>query len=90
VDECHFMMAIIKTQAIQAGIKFIMSLLTPAGAFVKAAMMIIDLVKFFVRKVAQIMELVKAFTDGIKATASRNVGAVANLMESFILQILMK
>jgi len=75
-------MDIIKTQAIQAGIKFIMSLLTPAGAFVKAAMMIIDLVKFFVQKAAQIMELVKAFTDGIKAIASGNVGAVAKAIES--------
>jgi len=75
-------MDIIKTQAIQAGIKFIMSLLTPSGAFVKAAMMIIDLVKFFVQKAAQIMELVKAFTDGIKAIASGNVGAVAKAIES--------
>ncbi|WP_295213429.1 DNA/RNA non-specific endonuclease [uncultured Chryseobacterium sp.] len=75
-------MDIIKTQAIQAGIRFIMSLLTPAGAFVKAAMMIIDLVKFFVQKAAQIMELVKAFTDGIKAIASGNVGAVAKAIEN--------
>lgn len=73
---------IIKTQAIQAGIKFIMGLLTPAGAFVKAAMMIIDLVKFFVQKAAQIMELVKAFTEGIKAIASGNVGAVAKAIEN--------
>ncbi len=75
-------MDIIKTQAIQAGIKFIMSLLTPAGAFVKAAMMIIDLVKFFVQKAAQIIELVKAFTDGIKAIASGNIGAVAKAIEN--------
>ena len=78
-------MDIIKTQAIQAGIKFIMSLLTPAGAFVKAAMMIIDLVKFFVQKAAQIMELVKAFSDSIKAIASRNIVAVAKSNEKNIL-----
>ncbi|WP_394666756.1 hypothetical protein [uncultured Chryseobacterium sp.] len=73
---------IIKTQAIQAGIKIIMSLLTPAGAFVRAAMMIIDMVKFFVQKAAQIMELVRAFTEGIKAIASGNVGAVAKAVEN--------
>ncbi|GAA5084386.1 hypothetical protein GCM10023210_04150 [Chryseobacterium ginsengisoli] len=73
---------IIKTQAIQAGIKIIMSLLTPAGAFIKAAMMIIDLVKFFVQKAAQIMELVRAFTEGIKAIASGNVSAVAKAVEN--------
>ncbi|WP_294286578.1 hypothetical protein [uncultured Chryseobacterium sp.] len=75
-------MDIIQSQVIQAGIRFIMSLLTPAGAFVKAAMMIIDLVKFFVQKAAQIMKLVKAFTDGIKAIASGNVGAVAKAIEN--------
>ncbi|WBX98241.1 hypothetical protein [Chryseobacterium gambrini] len=73
---------IIKTEAIQAGIKFILGLLTPAGAFVKAAMMIIDLVKFFIQKAAQIMELVKAITAGIKAIASGNVAAVAKAIEN--------
>jgi len=73
---------IIKTEAIQAGIKFILGLLTPAGAFVKAAMMIIDLVKFFIQKAAQIMELVKAITEGIKAIASGNVAAVAKAIEN--------
>ncbi|RZJ48503.1 MAG: hypothetical protein EOO44_21015 [Flavobacterium sp.] len=59
-----------------------MGLLTPVGAFVKAAMAIIDVVKFFIQRAAQIMELVKAFTDSIKAIASGNVGAVAKSIEN--------
>ncbi|WP_159476644.1 hypothetical protein [Chryseobacterium sp. 18068] len=73
---------IIKTQAVQAGIKWVMGLLTPAGAFIKAAMAIIDIVKFFIQKASQIMELIKAFTDGVKAIASGNVGAVAKAIEN--------
>ncbi|HEX7870905.1 MAG TPA: hypothetical protein VF455_12410, partial [Chryseobacterium sp.] len=73
---------IIKTQAVEAGIKWVMGLLTPAGAFIKAAMAIIDIVKFFIQKASQIMELIKAFTDGVKAIASGNVGAVAKAIEN--------
>ena len=59
----------IQSQVVQAGIKWIMGLLTPAGAFVKAAMAIIDVVKFFVQRAAQIMELVQAFITRVKAVA---------------------
>ncbi len=43
-------MDIIQNQVIQAGIKWILGLLSPVGAFVKAIMAIIDVVKFFVRR----------------------------------------
>ena len=41
------------TKVIEAGIKWIMGLMSPAGAFIKAAMMIIDIVRFFVERAAQ-------------------------------------
>ncbi len=75
-------MEIIQTQVIQAGIKWIMGLLTPVGAFVKAAMAIIDVVKFFIQRAAQIMELIKAFTDSVAAIASGKIGAVAKSIEN--------
>ena len=75
-------MEIIQTQVIQAGIKWIIGLLTPVGAFVKAAMAIIDVVKFFIQRAAQIMELIKAFTDSVAAIASGKVGAVAKSIEN--------
>ena len=70
------------TKVIEAGIKWIMGLMSPAGAFIKAAMMIIDIVRFFVERAAQIVELVQAFIDGIRALASGGVGAVAKAIET--------
>ncbi|CAM1358366.1 phage tail protein [Tenacibaculum xiamenense] len=70
------------TKVVEAGIKWILGLLSPAGAFVKAAMMIIDIVKFFVERAAQIFELVNAFINSIKALAAGNVKAVAKGIET--------
>jgi hypothetical protein len=75
-------MGIIQSQVIQAGIKWVLGLLSPVGAFVKAAMAIIDVVKFFMQRAAQIGELVKAFTQSIAAIASGKVGAVAASIEN--------
>lgn len=69
------------TKVIEAGIKWVLGLMSPAGAFVKAAMMIIDIVKFFVERAAQIFELVQAFINSIKALAAGNVSAVAKGIE---------
>ncbi len=70
------------TQVVQAAIKWVLGLLSPAGAFIKAAMMIIDVVKFFVQRGSQIIELVNAFVQGIRAIASGNVSAVAEAIEN--------
>lgn len=70
------------TQVIQAGIKWVLGLMNPAAAFVKAAMMIIDIVKFFIERGRQIIELVSAFIDGVKAVASGSVSKVAQAIEN--------
>jgi len=67
---------------IEAGIKWVLGLLNPASAFVKACMMIIDVVRFFIERGSQIIELVRAFIDGVNAVASGNVTAVANAIEN--------
>lgn len=69
------------TTVVDAGIKWILGLMSPAGAFVKAAMMIIDIVKFFIERGSQIMALVNAFIEGVKAVASGNIGAIASKIE---------
>ncbi|HBT09689.1 MAG TPA: hypothetical protein DEB18_09430 [Leeuwenhoekiella sp.] len=69
------------TTVVDAGIKWVLGLMSPAGAFVKAAMMIIDIVKFFIERGSQIMALVNAFIEGVKAVASGNVGAIASQIE---------
>ncbi|WP_025741552.1 eCIS core domain-containing protein [Aquimarina pacifica] len=69
------------TTVVEAGIKWILGLMNPAGAFVKAAMAIIEIVKFFIERGSQILELVKAFIDGIRAVASGSVQKVAEMIE---------
>lgn len=75
-------MDMIQSQVIQAGIKWLLGLLSPVGAFIKACMAIIEVVKFFVQKAAQIIELVNAFIEGVRAVASGSVNAVANAIEN--------
>ena len=75
-------MDIIQNQVIQSGIKWILGLLSPVGAFVKAIMPIIDVVKFFIQRASQIMELVNAFIDSVASIASGKVGAVATAIEN--------
>jgi hypothetical protein len=75
-------MNIVQSQVIQAGIKWVLSLLSPVGAFVKAVMAIIEVVKFFIQRAAQIGELVKAFMESVTAIASGKVGAVAKSIEN--------
>ena len=70
------------TQVIQAGIKWVLGLMNPVGAFIKAAMAIIDIVKFFIERGRQILELVNAFIEGVKAVASGSVARVAQAIEN--------
>lgn len=74
------------TKVIEAGVKWIMGLMSPAGAFVKAAMMIIDIAKFFIERAAQIIDLVSAFVDGIRALANGDVSAVAKAVEKALVK----
>lgn len=70
------------TKVIEAGIKWVLGLMNPVGAFIKAAMMIIDIVKFFIERGRQILALVEAFIDGVKAVASGSVAKVAEAIEN--------
>ena len=70
------------TKVITAGITWLISLLNPASAFVKACKMIYDVIMFFVERGSQIMSLVNAIIDGVGAIASGSIGAAANLVEN--------
>ncbi len=74
-------MGMLISEVIEGGIKWIIGLLTPAGAFVKAALMIVDVAKFFVERGGEIMELMNAFVESISAIASGNIGQVAQKIE---------
>ncbi|MCS7477616.1 hypothetical protein ACFFQW_45955 [Umezawaea endophytica] len=73
---------------VKAGITWIISLLNPAAAFIKACKAIYDIVMFFVDKAAQIKEFVDSVLDSIESIARGGVGAVAGLIEKTLAKAL--
>ncbi|MET2717819.1 hypothetical protein ABXV03_19015 [Streptomyces harbinensis] len=67
---------------IVAGIAWIVSLLTPASAFVRAVKGIIDIVTFIVTQAAQITDFMNAILDAVIAIADGAASGVPKLIES--------
>lgn len=65
-----------------AGITWIISLLNPASAFVRAVKGIIDIVTFIVNQGAQIIEFVNAVLDSVIAIANGGTAGVPKLIET--------
>ncbi len=65
-----------------AGITWLISLLNPASAFVKACKMIYDVIMFFVTRGSQIMALVNAVIDSVTAIAKGAIGVAATAVEN--------
>jgi hypothetical protein len=63
---------------IKAGVLWVVSLLNPASAFVKACKAIYDIIMFFIERGSQIAQLVNAVTDSVGAIASGAVGGAAS------------
>jgi hypothetical protein len=76
------------TKVITAGITWLISMLNPASAFVKACKMIYDVIMFFVERGSQIMSLVNAIIDSVAAIASGAIGAAANWVEQSLAKAL--
>ena len=69
-------------EVIEAGIKWLVGLLGgPAGAFIKAAMMIYDIVMWFINNASRIASLITAIVDSVKAIASGSLDAAAKYVE---------
>ncbi|MGW1766874.1 hypothetical protein ACWCQL_22750 [Streptomyces sp. NPDC002073] len=66
---------------VTAGITWIVSLLNPASAFVRACKAIYDVVMFFVNRAAQIKSFVDSVLDSIESIAGGGGGAVTGLIE---------
>ncbi|HKY04259.1 MAG TPA: hypothetical protein VJQ56_05195, partial [Blastocatellia bacterium] len=71
----------VATKVITAGITWLLSMLNPASAFVRACKMIVDVVMFFIERGSQIVSLVNAVLDSIAAIASGSLGAMASAVE---------
>ncbi|MFX0594706.1 hypothetical protein [Melissospora conviva] len=65
-----------------AGITWIISLLNPASAFIRACKMIIDFMTFVVTQGAQIIQFVHAILDAVIAIAAGGTGGVPGLIEN--------
>ena len=72
----------IKEKVLIAGITWIISLLNPASAFIKACKAIYDIVMFFVQRGSQILALVNAVLDSVTAIAQGALGAAAAAVEN--------
>ena len=70
------------TRIITAGITWIISLLNPVSAFIKACKAIYDIVMFFVERAKQIIALVNAVVDAVVAIAKGSLSAAASFVEN--------
>ncbi|WP_181366457.1 phage tail protein [Albidovulum aquaemixtae] len=76
------------TKIVEAGIKWLIGLLNPAGAFVKACMMIYDIVVFFIERGQQIIAAVNAIINSLAVIVAGNIGAMATAVEGALNRIL--
>jgi predicted transcriptional regulator len=74
--------AYIVDRVVKAGIGYIVALLNPAAAFIKACQGIYQIVMFIVERAKQIAEFVDAILDSIGAIAQGNIGAAIEKIES--------
>ncbi len=75
-------------RVIKGGITWILSLLNPAAAFIKACKAIYDIVMFIVERGQQIMEFVNSVIDSIGAIARGNLSEAAQKVEGALAKAL--
>ncbi|MEV6345896.1 hypothetical protein [Actinoplanes sp. NPDC051851] len=73
---------------IVAGVTWVLSLLNPASAFIRACKLIIDIVKFVVERARQILDFVNAVLDAVIAIAKGGTGGVPAMIENALARAL--
>ena len=76
------------TEVVKAGIMWIISLLNPAAAFIKACKAIYEIVMFFVNNGKRIMDFVNAVIDSIGAIAKGQLDAAAAKVEDSLARMI--
>ena len=66
------------TKIITAGITWLISLLNPAAAFIKACKLIYDVVMFFVNNAERIMKFVNTVIDSVADVVRGNISGVVD------------
>jgi hypothetical protein len=69
-------------KVIMAGVNWVLSLLSPASAFIKACIAIYDTVMFLIERAKQILTLANAVVDSVLAIAKGSLGAAAAFVEN--------
>ncbi|NIJ18774.1 hypothetical protein FHS95_000443 [Sphingomonas naasensis] len=74
-------MDFVKSKVVEAAVTKLLSMLSPAGAFIQAIIAIYNTIMFFVERIRQIAQVAAAFIDGIAAIAAGNIAPAANKVE---------
>jgi hypothetical protein len=72
----------IQEKVIISGIMWLIGLLNPVAAFIKACKAIFDIVRFFIDRAEQVGELVNAIVDSVGAIAGGALGEAAGKVEN--------
>ena len=75
------------TKIITAGITWLIGLLNPAAAFIKACKLIYDVVMFFVNNAARIKKFVDTVIDSVADVVRGNIGGVVNKINDVLGQM---
>jgi hypothetical protein len=75
------------TKIITAGITWLIGLLNPAAAFIKACKLIYDVVMFFVNNASRIMKFVNTVIDSVADIVRGNVSGVVNKINDVLGQM---
>ena len=75
------------TKIITAGITWLIGLLNPAAAFIKACKLIYDVVMFFVNNGSRILKFVNTVIDSVADIVKGNVGGVVNKINDVLGQM---
>lgn len=75
------------TKIITAGITWLISLLNPAAAFIKACKLIYDVVMFFVNNASRILKFVNTVIDSVADMVRGNVSAVVDKIDDALGQM---
>ena len=75
-------------EVVKAGIKFIISLLNPVGAFIKACMAIYDIVMFFINNGKKILDLINAIIDSVALIVAGSLDGAAKMVENALARLI--
>lgn len=75
-------------EVVKAGIKFVISLLNPVGAFIKACIAIYDIVMFFVNNGKKILDLINAIIDSVALIVQGSLGGAAKMVENALAKLI--